>query len=360
MAFPEFMARALYDSRDGYYAQATGQVGRDGDFFTSVSVGPLFGSLLARRFLRWWQDAGCPERWRLLELGAHDGTLAVDVLSMIAALAPQAYRTLEYVISEPLDELRDWQQAMLNEREHHAIWVHDASELATDPLPGIAFGNELLDALPFHVATFRGGRWHENGVAADLGNPGSLTWCDLGPVDGVLASALGRIDASKLPEEYRTEVRSNFAALHATIAKAVPHGMVLWIDYGFARPEYYDPTRTLGTLRTFSRHVAGEDPLAHPGQSDITAHVDFTAVAEDAAEAGYALGCFQNQGAWLTHEARDWLMSIDGNPDSQVIRQFQTLTHPAHLGARFHVIELVRPGPATATTGDFHRCGLTG
>jgi len=354
------MARALYHPRDGYYARGPGQVGRDGDFFTSVSVGPLFGGLLARRFLRWWGDAGCPERWRILELGAHDGTLAVDILSMIAVLAPQAYCALDYVICEPLDTLRESQRAMLGKRKHPVAWVRDVSELATDPLPGIAFGNELLDALPFHVATFRDGAWHEIGVAVDLKKPESLAWCELGPAGGALAAALKRIDVSHLPDGYRTEVRTNLAALHADIAKAISHGMVVWIDYGFARPEYYDPARTQGTLRTFSRHVAGENPLVNPGHADITAHVDFTAVAEDAAEVGFALACFQNQGAWLIREARDWLESIDGEPDLPAIRQFQTLTHPAHLGARFHVIELVKPGPATATATDFHRCGFTG
>lgn len=278
---------------------------------------------------------------------------------MLELLDPGAYAALEYVIAEPLDLLRVSQQATLNAREHDVRWVHGAAELAADPMPGIAFGNELLDALPFHVAALRGGQWHEMGVAADAENSDSLVWCDLGVVSGALAHTMARIDASHLPDGYRTEVRTNLTALHEDIAKALSHGMVLWIDYGFARPEYYDPARTQGTLRTFSRHVAGEDPLANPGQADITAHVDFTAVAEDAATAGFALAGFKSQGAWLTEEARGWLESIDGEPDLSAIRQFQTLTHPAHLGARFHVIELVLPGPAIATAADFHRCGLT-
>lgn len=360
VGFPDFMERALYDPRDGYYARGPGQVGRGGDFFTSVSVGPLFGHLLARRFLRWRREAGCDGRWRILELGAHDGTLAADVLSAIATLDRDAHADLEYAIAEPLDHLRESQQAALNGSGHAVRWVRGASDLSGDPLPGIAFGNELLDALPFHVVTLRRGQWHEDGVLAHMGNPATLAWCDLGPVAGALATAMGRIDARRLPEGYRTEARTNLAALHTDIANGFTQVMVLWIDYGFARPEYYDPARTNGTMRTFSRHLAGDDPLANPGQADITAHVDFSAVAEDAAEAGFALARFQNQGAWLTGEAGDWLISIEGNPDPAAIRQFQTLTHPAHLGARFHMLELVIPGPASATAADFHRCGLTG
>ncbi|MFU8892288.1 MAG: class I SAM-dependent methyltransferase [Luteolibacter sp.] len=360
VAFPDFMARALYDPELGYYAQGAGQVGRGGDFFTSVSVGPLFGHLLARRFARWWRESGGGGRWRILEIGAHDGSLAADVLSTLARIAPEAHGALEYVIAEPLDGLRRSQQEKLAGTSHAVRWVRAASDLSAEPMPGVVFGNELLDALPFHVVTWRDGAWRESGVAPDRENPGSLAWCDLGPVTGALADAAGRIDPAHLAEGYRTEVRTNFGELHAEIANALTHGMVLWIDYGFARPEYYDPARTCGTLRTFSRHVAGEDPLANPGGADITAHVDFTAVAESAADAGFVLAGFHNQEAWLTREAREWMVEIEANPDAAAIRQFQTLTHPAHLGARFHVIELVTPGPATASSADLHRCGLTG
>lgn len=346
MDFPGFMARALYDPGHGYYARGPGQVGRGGDFFTSVSVGPVFGQLLARRFLRWRRDAGIGGRWRMLELGAHDGTLAADVLAAVAALDPAAYAALEYVIAEPLDTLRACQQVTLRKAGGRVRWVAAAAELAADPLPGIVFGNELLDALPFHVVTRHAdGCWHETGVAADPDHPGALAWCDLGPVvDGPLAAALARIDAAALPVGYRTEVRTNHESIHAELALGLECGLAVWFDYGFARAEYYDPARIHGTLRTFSRHVAGEDPLANPGGVDITAHVDFTAVAEDAAVAGFSLACFQSQGAWLVAEAREWLMAQEGNPDAAAIRQFQTLTHPAHLGAKFHVIELAFPG----------------
>ena len=358
--FPRYMERALYDPRHGYYARGDSPLGRSGDFYTSVSVGPLFGQLLARRFLRWHAENGIRGRWRLLEIGAHDGALAADILAAAATLDPAAYDTLGYTIAEPLATLRTRQRETLGAHAEHIRWVADANELAGDTLPGIAFGNELLDALPFHVVVRRSGRWHEEGVAPDPVDPGTLAWRDLGPVSGgPLAAALSRIDATHLPDGYRTEVRTGYAALHRAIARVINPGMAVWIDYGFARPEYYDPARREGTLRTFSGHRAGADPLAAPGLADITAHVDFTAVAEDAAEAGFAFAAFQNQGAWLTREARGWLAEMESTPDPAAIRRFRTLTHPAHLGARFHVFELARPGPATATPADFHRCGLT-
>lgn len=358
--FSEFMQRALYDPEHGYYARGTRQVGRMGDFFTSVSVGPLFGALLARRFVRWWRECGGGGRWRLLEIGAHDGSLAVDVLSGIAMVEPMAYESLEYRIAEPLDALRVCQRTSLSEHGGKVDWVTDLSELAADPAPGIVFGNELLDALPFHVIQRCKDAWHEWGVAPDPDAPGTLRWCDLGPVAGVLAEKASRLDSAHLPDGYRTEVRSIYTELHEKIASILTHGLALWIDYGFARPEYYDPARVQGTLRTFSKHHAGDDPFASPGSMDITAHVDFTAVAEDATEAGFTLADFQNQGAWLTREAKDWLVQMEATPDLQAIRQFQTLIHPAHLGNRFHVIELVRGGDGSASAAVMRRCALNG
>jgi SAM-dependent MidA family methyltransferase len=135
---------------------------------------------------------------------------------------------------------------------------------------------------------------------------------------------------------------------------------MLWFDYGFARPDYYHIARTKGTLRTFSRHRAGECPLADPGEMDITAHVDFTAVAMDAAKTGARAMVFRNQGAWLTEVAREWLIGQEGDPQPDLMREFRTLTHPAQLGGRFHAIEMTwdawRPIPDEA--GLAHRLAL--
>jgi SAM-dependent MidA family methyltransferase len=338
LRFADFMAAALYDPQLGYYARETRQVGRGGDFFTSVSVGPLFGELLARRFLREWQESGSPENWRIIECGAHDGTLAADILAAITRLAPAALAALEYVIPEPLPLLREAQGKTLAGFEKNTRFLTAADELFSHPLPGIAFGNELLDALPFHVVEMHPGGWRECRVATDPN--GGFIWENDQPVtDPHLRDALAAL-GSAFPNGYRTEVRTNFFDFLAPLTRCLSSGLLLWPDYGFARPEYYDPRRTSGTLRTFSKHRASDDPLKTPGEIDITAHLDFTAVAE----AAIALGChptaFQNQGSWLTGISRDWLLSLEGNPDPSALRQFQTLTHPAHLGGSFHVLEL--------------------
>ncbi len=336
--FADFMATALYHPDLGYYAGKAQQVGRAGDFFTSVSVGPLFGNFLARRFLREWRELGEPQRWRILECGAHDGSLAADILTALQQLDQQAFDRLEYVISEPLPRLQELQAQRLSDFCDHVVLGSKLEALAADPLPGVVFGNELLDALPFHLVEWRAGKWQSCMVVN--GAKGDFSW-QLQEItaDSELAGALAKLDGD-FPEGYRTEVRTGFRDFLEPLTRCISSGLLLWLDYGFARPEYYLPERHQGTLRTFSKHHAGENPLVTPGDIDITAHVDFTAVAE----AGLELGCipraFRNQGGWLTDCGREWLLAQEGLPDAQLLRQFQTLTHPSHLGGSFHVLEI--------------------
>ncbi len=355
MNFADFMAVALYDPEAGYYAATSTQVGKHGDFFTSVSVGPLFGELLARRFLEVWKQCGSPTRWRITECGAHDGTLAADILRALAALSSAAFAGLEYAIPEPLTRLRETQQTRLAEFSHVRHYT-DATELADDPLPGVIFGNEVLDALPCHLIERSTKNWNELFVTAD--SNGILGW-ESRPVENrALIEALAKFPPD-LPVGYRTEVRTCFKDFLAPLVRSLPTGSLFWIDYGFARREYYDASRTSGTLRTFSRHCAGENPLDAPGLCDITAHVDFTAVAETGQTLGATPTCFESQGAWLTKIAAPMFQGTTTFPQS-FVRQFQTLTHPAHLGMRFHVLEQAvgRPCAADASADAMFRLDL--
>jgi SAM-dependent MidA family methyltransferase len=355
--FSDFMNVALYEPQLGYYARETRQVGREGDFFTSVSVGPLFGELLARRFLREWQESNSPTRWRILECGAHDGTLAADVLGALARLSPQALAGLEYAIAEPLHLLQAAQRKTLSGFPANARFVDNVAELASDPLPGVAFGNELLDALPFHLVEWHSDGWRECRVNVDIS--GKFTWENDHTIDDPkLLSALASL-GNHFPIGYRSEIRTNFTDFLEPLTHCLSSGLLVWLDYGFARPEYYDIARKSGTLRTFSKHRAAEDPLAVPGEIDITAHVDFTAVAEAAISLGCQARSFRNQGAWLTEIGREWLLSLEGQTPTQALRQFQTLTHPAHLGGSFHVLELSwNQGSQEISASDSHRLAL--
>lgn len=332
------MAVALYHPALGYYAREARQVGRSGDFFTSVSVGPLFGNLLARRFLQEWQELGAPGRWRILECGAHDGTLAADVLWAMRKLDPIAFAGLEYAISEPLPRLRELQAERLKDFGDKVMLIHEVELLASDPLPGVVFGNELLDALPFHIVEWHDGRWHSCRV--DCGVEENFFWQIEESISHTeLAESLALLGGNFL-DGYQTEVRTGFRDFLEPFTRVISTGLLLWLDYGFAQPEYYLPERHQGTMRTFSKHRASEDPLMTPGEIDITAHVDFTAVAIAARGLGCEPRAFRNQGAWLTEIGAEWLLTQEGKADHKLLRQFQTLTHPAHLGGSFHVLEL--------------------
>ena len=330
LSFPDYLAIALYDPEYGYYARDTPQVGRQGDFYTSVSVGALFGRLLARRFIEWWEANGKPVEWRILEIGAHDGMLAADILEEIRLLRPDAWQALEYAIPEPLPRLRELQKVRLESLASKLVVAASFGELNARALPGIAFGNEILDALPFHLIEMRGGSWMELHVIA--GKNGTLA---LEPRETTIHLE------GDFPEGYRTEIRTNFPAFLGEVSSCLTDGLLVFADYGFAAPEYYDVHRSSGTLRTFSSHQAGEDPFAAPGETDITAHVDFTDLAKAAIAIGHAPPPCNGAGSYLTQLARSLLRS-GGTDDPKTIAQFQSLTHPAHLGAKFHVIEMSR------------------
>ncbi|WP_367874276.1 class I SAM-dependent methyltransferase [Luteolibacter sp. Populi] len=317
------MSAALYDPAAGYYARPAGQVGRGGDFFTSVSTGPLFGRLLAAHISGWWREAGSPARWRIVEAGANDGSLAEDILGSLDLPG------LEYIIIEPLPQLAE----ALRARAPQIRVLPSADLLADDPLPSFVLGNEVLDALPFRVIESDGSGWLELGV--DLAGD-AFAWKALGPAPADLVAPL-----PLHPAGYRTEIRDNFPSFLRTMATGMRGGRMLWLDYGFDRADYYHESRTTGTLRTFSRHRAAEDPLLTPGEIDITAHVDFTALAEAAEAMGGRVIRDERQGVFLTELARPWLLSLEGRTDvGKELRAFQTLTHPGQLGAKFRVVEI--------------------
>lgn len=333
LPFPEYLQLALYHPELGYYAKGDSQVGRSGDFYTSVSVGPLFGRLLAQRFSKWWSENGSPKAWRILEIGAHDGKLAADILTSLQLESPDAWENLQYTIPEPLPLLRNAQHTRLKNLVPHLHLTPTLHSISASPLPGIAFGNEILDALPFHLVEMHAGTWQELHVSAAF----TLIPKPIPPTTP-LASALEKI-GTDFPQGYRTELRTNFPHLLKEISACLTEGTLLFIDYGFASPEYYHPTRTTGTLRTFSKHQAAEDPLLNPGNIDITAHVDFTHLATAAQNLGLSPTTFSNQGTYLTHLATPLLLASSlSHP--KAIAQFKTLTHPSNLGGSFHAIEL--------------------
>jgi SAM-dependent MidA family methyltransferase len=322
ISFARFMELALYCPKIGYYERSARPVGRTGDFYTSVSVGPLFGELIAAQFAGWLSHLGAKSPI-IIEAGAHDGQLARDILSAFQADVP-----LQYWIIEPSETRREWQRAKLDVFADRVTWFASLEEMPN--VSGILFCNELLDALPVHVLRWHNGAWNERkvGLAGD-----QFVWRD-----DVLDRDLGQPTVSAdlaafLPDGFQIEVSPAAARWWQLAARKLRAGKLVTFDYGREAEELLSPRRFGGTLRAYRDHRLESDVLAGPGEQDITAHVNFTEIRRAGESAGVKTEFFGSQEKFLAQivpKLTDW--------NSQRVRQYQTLTHPDHLGRAFKVL----------------------
>lgn len=335
------MEVALYCPKTGYYERASEPVGRRGDFVTSVSVGSLFGQLLASQFVVWCEHFSGPVQW--VESGAHHGRLALDILSAVCERYPALFPRLTYALVEPSESRRAWQRSTLNEFRDRVRWVDAISEIGTAGVSGIIFSNELLDAFPIHRlgwdATSK--RWFEWGV--DLAQDG-FQWCRLTDCESkwpaILAAAGFSIPpelCAVLPDGYVVEVCPAASQWWSDAARVLGRGRLLTIDYGFLAEQFITPERREGTLRAYLRQSVNGDVLASPGEQDLTAHVNFTPVIRAGEKAGLKTESYLSQAEFLL-TASKCLWSDSVAPTAPEIRQLQALTHPEHLGRSFRVL----------------------
>ena len=333
--FRDFMDAALYHPEHGYYTSGCARIGRSGDFFTSVSTGPLFGALLARQFAEIWTRLGEPAEFTIVEQGAHRGDGARDVLTALRAQSPSCFAATRCAVIEPSDFLRAAQNTTLAEFAARVRWFDTLDALP--PFTGVHFSNELPDAFPVHAVVWDGGAWRESHVALDGDRFVFTDWAITSPA---LQNALAQLPP--VPAGYRTEVNLAAPAWIAALAAKLTRGFVLVIDYGFSRAEYYRPERTTGTLTGYAQHRRVDDLLAAPGETDLTAHVDFTALAECAIAAGLRLAGFTDQHHFIVAlGALHFPAHVADTPASQrELRAFKTLMHPQMMGRSFHVLAL--------------------
>ena len=251
--FARFMEIALYEPRYGYYASGRAGVGKAGDFFTSVSLGPVFGEMLAGQFLEMWEALGRPEDFTIIEQGANDAQLACDVLDALAGTALGAAR---FVIIEPFPVLRAIQSEKL--RGRRVSWV--GSPEALPAFCGVHFSNELFDAFPVHVVRSNGIGWDELHVAS---GPGGFSWEPLPPA-GEVAKALAFYPPR--PAGYTTELRLSHRAPLDSLAARLTSGFLLAIDYGMPFESLLAPHRGAGTLSCHANHRRDDNPLERPGE----------------------------------------------------------------------------------------------
>jgi SAM-dependent MidA family methyltransferase len=339
--FREFMELALYHPEHGYYAGGRAALGRKGDYFTSVSVGPIFGQLLTLQFREMWDLLGRPADFTIVEQGAHDGTFANDVLSHLQRESPDFFTSLRYKIIEPFDIPRARQGEKLGAFPN-VTWHRTLDELA--PFTGVHFSNELIDAFPVHVVRFRAGQWRELCVTP------RLEWTEAPIDDPNLRAQLHDIPQV---ENYTTEINLEALEWAKNLSTKLQRGWLLAIDYGFARDQYYASARAQGTLRGYKSHKLATDLLATPGEIDLTTHVDFTTLAATFLASGLTLAGYTDQHHFLTPLVAKTFAEVPPTP--QQSRAIKTLLHPEMLGATFKVLAISQQAPAPITGLQFAR-----
>ncbi|MBU6421622.1 MAG: SAM-dependent methyltransferase [Gammaproteobacteria bacterium] len=326
LGFERFMELALYAPGLGYYSAGARKFGAAGDFVTAPELSPLFARCLAVQCAQVLDALGGGD---ILELGAGSGRMAAELLNELARLGalPQ-----NYLILEVSAELRERQQHTLAElapelREKVA-WL----ERLPESFSGVILGNEVLDALP--ISRFRRApAGFEEFCVAD--HDGEFSW-RLRPAQEELQAALQALKDSlpqRLAEGYCSEISVRMPALIHSLSDTLARGALLLTDYGYPRAAYYHPERHMGTLMCHYRQHAHDDPFLYPGLQDITAHVDFTAVAEAGSSAGLQLAGYTTQAHFLLA-----LGIADRATDLQTAREVKLLTLPGEMGERFKAI----------------------
>ncbi len=354
VSFAWFMDQALYHPTQGYYSTGRAVLGRKGDYFTNVSVGPLFGKLLAAQFGEMWEQLGKPEHFVIVEQGAHSGAFAQDALQAMQIGWPEFFQHVHYRIVEPFAALREQQSRALSEFGARVDWPASVEALA--PFTGIHFSNELLDAMPVHLigspALAPGTNeraqpdWDELCVGLDGDR---FVFVHQPIVEPELEQHVKRI-AGALPSRpakqenapaYQTEVNLEALRWIDRISTRLERGFVLTVDYGFARPDFYASHRTAGTLQCRARHHRIASPFSEIGNCDISAHVEWTSLVERAQERKFLLTGFADQHHFLTGIISQWPQLLDP-ADAKSRRALQTLLHPEMLGRSFQVLALAR------------------
>lgn len=336
MPFSAFMADALYAPGLGYYSAGATKLGAAGDFVTAPEISPLFARCLARQCAEVLQELAGGE---LLEFGAGRGVMARDILLELAALNTLPSR---YLIVEVSADLRQRQQQTLAdlpaELAARVVWL--------DALPsqfnGVVLANEVLDAMPVTLWHRQHGELTEMAVAVN--EDGDFGWTEL-PANDALHQWFAALPAeltADWPDDYLSEFHPLQAGWLHSLGSMLQRGVVLLIDYGFPRHEFYHPDRSRGTLMCHYRHHAHPDPLVLPGLQDLTAHVDFTAVAEQALAAGLdVLGYCHQAGFLQSLGLLEMAMQIDDEHEQIMAAQaLKRLLMPHEMGELFKVIAL--------------------
>lgn len=337
LTFADYMRECLYHPLHGYYSKAESK--RFADYYTSVDVHPIFARLLARQFVEMWESLGRPAEFTLVEAGAGAGRFAAHVLDFCEAKLPAFYDVLRYAAVERSASRRE--QAMTAAKRHATAGRFTASaEVPAHIAAGCFFSNELVDALPVHRMLMDGGASKEILVGFHDGR-----FLDVvAPLSTCAISEYFAAQGVALREGQHAEAGLEACDWITEIGRRLERGYVLTIDYGHPAAELFDERHMRGTLLAYQNHRASEDFYGSPGDQDLTAHVDFTALELWGKRAGLETAGFTSQTAFLLalgqrNEFAD--LYDEGQSEAERTKarlQLKTLIHPEGMGERFQVL----------------------
>jgi SAM-dependent MidA family methyltransferase len=299
ITFREWMQSALYDPADGYYCrQDRVRWGREGDYRTAPERSPLFAATFARYFANLFVELGSPSQWTIVEAGAGSGEFARGVLTSLQTQRPQVFAATRYLIDEVSADEREQSREELS-RFRQQVEFRPLSEIEGQ-ITGIIISNELLDAFPVHRVTMREGSLHE--LCVGLADEKAFAWAECELTNPHLTEYLER-SGVQLAEGQIVEVNLAAADWIARAAAILERGFVISVDYGAERDELLSaPHHREGTLRAFHRHQLVTNPLAHPGDQDLTTTVDWTQIKEAGSQCGLETLRFERLDQFLLSE----------------------------------------------------------
>ena len=346
MSFAHFMELALYDDPYGYYMtqavvserSSPDRIGWGGDFYTAPELSPILAKTLVRQIVDIDTQLGHPDPFTFLEIGGGNGTFAVDFLQECRTIVPDLFNRLSYLIAERSPHLQSRQSIRLKEGignwvEGHVKWRASIEEIASDSLTGVCFSNELVDALPVHRVRWQNNQMCEICVAYEGGH---FVECLCQCSTPKLAEYIDKHKIS-LSEGQTTELHIEAEAWMKDVARVLHCGIVMTIDYGHTASDYYRSDRKDGTLLCYYRHAISSNPYARIGEQDMTAHVNFSALASSGTVSGLDLVGLTTLANWLIGLGVEDLVR-DQEQESEDVRALSYLLRPHGMGKTFKVL----------------------
>lgn len=339
ITFADYMQQVLYTPGIGYYCKSDTPIGKHGDFITAPEISPIFAYCLANQLQSIMQHLGSSS---ILEFGAGNGSLVAELLKTLQQREqlPEHYYIIELSASLQLQQ-RETVASQCPELLSRVIWLEHLPE----KFNGIVIANEVIDAMPVHCFSYQQQTIYERYVALDSDQ---FVW-QLGAVSSPpLLHAIEKIlaEVGPLPQPYTSEINFFIGPWLVSIESILQSGVIFLIDYGFSRREYYHHDRHMGTLMCHQQHQASTDPFIRPGEHDLTAHVDFTAVAEAAVSASLNLAGYTTQAYFLLSCGITNYQTDSELERQQLNHAIKKLTLPHEMGELIKVIAFTKNYPA--------------